>query len=250
MGIRRQRGRHGSPARLGAVWRPPARATTPRPGPGSSDWRWWPEKATARRAHSAVCRLLNARYVLETEDWKTLPVTDDSTAPELLATGISAVKTGDLETAEQAEEKLKMMADEGQPVEPDHVSGGSRAPPSGQGARRRRHRADGRSIGDRGRDAAAKRCGQPGQGRPTSSTGRSCSSSTVPPRAVTRFETSLQRMRGRSRSLLGLARAAARSGDRATAAEQYATLLSNWQGRVDLPAYQEASRFVRQSNDQ
>ena len=70
-----------------------------------------------------------------------------------------------------------------------------------------------------------------------------------PAEAVTRFETSLQRMQGRARSLLGLARAAARSGDRATAAEQYATLLSNWQGHDDLPGYREASRFVRQSND-
>ena len=71
-----------------------------------------------------------------------------------------------------------------------------------------------------------------------------------PAEAVTRFKTSLVRMPGRARSLLGLAHAAAQSGDRATAAEQYTTLLSNWQGRDDLPGYQEASRFVRQSNDQ
>ena len=48
----------------------------------------------ARAANSLP--LLNARYVVETEEWETRPVTDDSAAPELLATGISAVKTGDL----------------------------------------------------------------------------------------------------------------------------------------------------------
>ena len=39
--------------------------------------------------------LLKARYVVETEEWETRPVTDDSAAPELLATGISDVKGGD-----------------------------------------------------------------------------------------------------------------------------------------------------------
>ena len=43
--------------------------------------------------------LLNARYIVESEEWKMLPVRDDSSAHELLATGISAVKTGDLATA-------------------------------------------------------------------------------------------------------------------------------------------------------
>ena len=71
-----------------------------------------------------------------------------------------------------------------------------------------------------------------------------------PAEAMEKFETSLQRMSGRSRSLLGLARAASRSGDRATAAAQYEKLRSNWSGREQLPGYQEASRFLQQSNNQ
>ena len=55
--------------------------------------------------------LLNARYVVETEEWATPPVTDDSSAHELLATGISAVKTGDLAMAEVAEARLMELAE-------------------------------------------------------------------------------------------------------------------------------------------
>ena len=193
--------------------------------------------------------LLNARYVLETEDWKTLPVTDDSTAPELLATGISAVKTGDLETAEQVEEKLKMMADEDNPsnqIMYREVAALLRLA-KGQGDAAIALMDEALEIVDEMRlpNGAANPVKPPYE-----LYGEILLELDRPAEAVTRFETSLQRMRGRSRSLLGLARAAARSGDRATAAEQYATLLSNWQGRVDLPGYQEASRFVQQSNDQ
>ena len=65
-----------------------------------------------------------------------------------------------------------------------------------------------------------------------------------PAEAVTRFETALVRMPGRARSLLGLARAAARSGDRATAAEQYATAaveLAGTRRPARLPGSQAAS---------
>ena len=71
-----------------------------------------------------------------------------------------------------------------------------------------------------------------------------------PAEAVDMFATSLRRMAGRSRSLLGMARASLRSGDRDAAAEHYARLLSNWQGRGALPGYEEASRFVQQTNEQ
>ena len=50
--------------------------------------------------------LLKARYIVETEDWKVLPVTDDSPANELLATALSAARLGDQATLRQAEAAL------------------------------------------------------------------------------------------------------------------------------------------------
>lgn len=53
---------------------------------------------------------VEARLILETRQWRTKPVTDASTAPELLATGISAVKLGELALAEQASKALAGLA--------------------------------------------------------------------------------------------------------------------------------------------
>ena len=61
------------------------------------------------RVQNALPRV-KARFVLETRQWQTLPVTDDSSAVELLATGISAVETGDLKLASEAAERLQQLA--------------------------------------------------------------------------------------------------------------------------------------------
>ena len=193
--------------------------------------------------------LLNARYVIETEEWKTRPVRDDSPAHELLATGISAVKTGDFATAEQASAKLQTMA-EGNNATTQimyrEVAALIRLA-NGQGDAAI-------ALMDEVMEIVAGMRLPNGAANPVKPPyelyGEILLALDRPAEAVARFETSLVRMPGRARSLLGLARAAAQSGDRATAAEQYRTLLSNWQGRDDLPGYQEAGRFVRQSNDQ
>ena len=192
---------------------------------------------------------LKARYVVETEEWKTLPVTDDSSADELLATGISAVKTGDLATAEQAEAKLKTMAEGGDPSDQimyREVAALVRLA-RGQGDAAIALMDEAMQIVERMRlpNGAASPVKPPYE-----LYGEILLELDRPADAVTRFATSLQRMPGRARSLLGLARASARSGDSATAAERYGQLLSNWQGRDELPGYQEASRFVPPSNDQ
>jgi tetratricopeptide (TPR) repeat protein len=62
-----------------------------------------------------------------------------------------------------------------------------------------------------------------------------------PAEARREFETSLARTPGRSRSLLGLARAASKSGDAAAAADAYARLASNWKGADEVvPELREA----------
>ena len=188
--------------------------------------------------------LLNARYVVETEEWNTQPVRDDSSAHQLLATGISAVKTGDLATAEQAEAKLQTMANGNSPsnqIMYREVAALIRLA-NGQGDAATALMDEALEIVDGMRlpNGAANPVKPPYE-----LYGEILLVLDRPAEAVTRFETSLVRMPGRARSLLGLARAAAQTGDRATAVEQYTTLLSNWRGRDDLPGYQEASRFVR-----
>ena len=201
----------------------------------------------ARAARSLP--LLKARYVVESEEWKTLPVRDDSSAHQLLATGISAVKTGDLVTAEQAAAKLKTMAEDdnrSNKIMYREVAALIRlARGQGDAALALMDEAVALVDGMRLPNGAANPVKPPYE-----LYGEILLELDRPAEAVAQFETSLHRMQGRTRSLLGLARAAARSGDRATAAEQFAKLLSNWQGHDDIPGYLEASRFVRQSNDQ
>ena len=193
--------------------------------------------------------LLNARYVVETEEWNVLPVTDDSSAAELLATGISAVKTGDLATAAAAAERLMGLAEGGdlgnqvmyrEVAALVHVA-------KGEGDAATALMDEALEITGRMRlpNGAASPVKPPYElyGEILLELGRSAD-------AAAKFERSLERMSGRVRSVLGLARAAAQTGDDATAAEQYARLLSTWQGRDDLPGYQEASRFLQQTNDQ
>jgi hypothetical protein len=58
------------------------------------------------RAVSTV-PMLRARYIVESEQWETVPVTNGSSAHELLATGLSAVKLGRLQEAADAEAALR-----------------------------------------------------------------------------------------------------------------------------------------------
>ena len=68
-----------------------------------------------------------------------------------------------------------------------------------------------------------------------------------PAQALEKFEMSLLRMPKRVRSLLGAARAAAKSGDRLMARERYRTLMAIWHDHSDLPGFREAKRFVGES---
>ena len=54
--------------------------------------------------------LVNARYIIETEEWKVQPIADDASAETILANGMSAVKTGDLATAEKMSAMLARQA--------------------------------------------------------------------------------------------------------------------------------------------
>ena len=60
------------------------------------------------RVVSALPRI-EARLIIETRQWRTKPVTENSTGPELLATGLSAVELGDLALAERASMELTRL---------------------------------------------------------------------------------------------------------------------------------------------
>ena len=62
--------------------------------------------------------------------------------------------------------------------------------------------------------------------------------------AAAMFETSLQRMANRPRSLLGLARANAAMGNEMVAAENYAKVTALWADREGVPGLDEARTFV------
>ena len=58
-------------------------------------------KTTKHPRAVGTLALVNARYIIETEEWKVQPVADGASAETILANGMSAVKTGDLATAEK-----------------------------------------------------------------------------------------------------------------------------------------------------
>jgi len=67
-----------------------------------------------------------------------------------------------------------------------------------------------------------------------------------PADAVTMFRTALLRQPNRARSLLGLARAAAQSGDQSTATATYAKFLEQWkQADEGLPELREARDYIK-----
>jgi len=68
------------------------------------------EKSTVPRVHEGVGEM-TARYIVESEQWEKLPVTDKLTSHELMATALS----GDVQTAQQAEAKLVELEKEEQP---------------------------------------------------------------------------------------------------------------------------------------
>ena len=198
------------------------------------------EAGSARARNSAP--LLKSRYIVETEEWEVREPTDDMRTNELLAIGLSAAHTGD-ETALKAaadilgeksngsgynhvmhmqvsallavhtgfpDKATKLMDDAVNTVE-------AMAPPRGSANPIKPvHELYGEILLDldRAEDAAEM------------------------------FETSLQRMAGRPRSLLGLARAHAMMGNDMIAAENYAKVTAMWEGRTGIAGLDEARGFL------
>ena len=192
--------------------------------------------------------LVNARYVVETEQWRAEPITDGSSVHELLATGLSAVRTGDLATAREAAAALASRAE----------GGGAQDRIAHKGIAASIQAAEGNA------DAATALMNETIAIVETLRPPNGAASPVKPPyelygeillqldrpdEALEKFETSLLRMPNRMRSLLGAARAAAAIGDRATARERYATLADFWIGAADNPGYAEAREFIASTDE-
>ena len=87
-------------------------------------------QATTKHPRAAgVLALVNARYIIETEEWKVQAVADTASAETILANGMSAVKTGDLATAEKMAAMLAAKA----PASAEAAAGKGVAPAGGGG---------------------------------------------------------------------------------------------------------------------
>ena len=65
---------------------------------------------TTKHQRRRCARADQARYIIETEEWKVQPVADDASDATVFANGLSAVKTGDLATAEKMQALLATKA--------------------------------------------------------------------------------------------------------------------------------------------
>ena len=197
--------------------------------------------------------LVRARYIVETQQWETREITEDTAGSELLATGISAVHGGDLDLARAAAARLeKLGAREtgdrstfqrgSKPLQVMHheIAGLIRL-------------AEGDSEGavaqfDEG-VAIAQTMGPPrGAASPIKPIrelyGEVLLQLERPVEAVEQFEATLLKTPNRPRSLLGLARAHAAAGDSAAAADAYGKLLEAWDVASEPGELTEAREYI------
>ena len=203
------------------------------------------------RVVSALPRV-RARYVLETRQWRTQPVTDASSAPELLATGLSAVQLEDFALAAQAADALAVLADaaaakesfyhrQTAPLQNMHKQvAGARLIGVGQVEA-------GFALLQESAQITEQMPLPRGAANPIKPAhefyGEALLKAEQPAEAAAQFKILLTRMPNRPLSLLGLARAQVALGDRESARETYGQLAQVWQGR-DFPELQEAQPFL------
>jgi tetratricopeptide (TPR) repeat protein len=232
------------------------------------------EQLVAKTMHArpaGALALARARYIIETEEWKAQDLAENASNETILASGISAARTGNVAAAEKAEAMLaaKVKTGAGAAASADpHASHGAAAsaPAAGELTEGEKsilvmHREIAGLVRlMKGEKDAAVALLQEATRYEESMRPPNGAASPIKPshellgevlleldrpaEAAEAFEASLLRMPGRARSLLGSARAHAATGDRETAAERFATLRANWEGHRELPGYQEADRFL------
>jgi tetratricopeptide (TPR) repeat protein len=215
--------------------------------------------------------LSKARYIIETEEWKVQEMPEDASDEELFANGMSAVRLGDLGTAEKMEKRLAEKASASSKSESAgsaHAGhGGAPPPPSDEDQSTKVMHLEtsallalARGNEDEAIELLRKAVSLEETMRPPNGAANPVKPSHEllgevlletgnPSEAAKAFEASLLRMPNRAHSLLGSARAHAAAGDRATASERFQKLVEIWGGHNELPGYQEAERYLSSTDD-
>jgi len=221
-------------------------------------FEWMADTTKNARAISALA-LVRARYIIETEEWQVQPVAEGASNETILANGFSAVKTGDISTAERMEgmlaakvkaapgaaESSNPHADHGAAPKPAAPRPGG--PDAGKGVRVMHKELAALIAQAKGQSDAAvtllREATQIEEGmRPPNGAadpikpshellGEVLLQAGKPAEAAAAFEASLLRMPNRARSLMGAATAHAGAGRKDLAAERYATLNRFWKGK-------------------
>ena len=222
-------------------------------------FEWMAETTKNQRAAGALA-LVRARYIIETEEWKVQPVAESASNETILANGFSAVKTGDMATAEKMASMLAAKAKSAAPAASanPHAEHGAAAAPAQAPAMGGNSDA-GKSVRIMQKEleaSIAQAKGQTDQAiallkeavqieesmRPPNGAadpvkpshellGEVLLQANKPKEAAEAFETSLLRMPNRARSLMGAVKAHAAAGDKQKSAERLATLNSFWKGK-------------------
>ncbi len=200
----------------------------------------------------ATLQRVRARYVLETRDWQTSPVTDSGSMDQLYATGLSAVELGDLALARQTSLALATQAQN----MADRGTGNQ-------------HQASQHEIMDKqlkGAILIAEGKSQQGLEMLRASTqiaeqlplprgapiplkpahelyGEALLAAGKPDDAIAAFDASLRRMPNRPRSVLGLARASVALGKPNDAREHYESVTGIWKDQ-NVPELKEVGGFL------
>ncbi len=202
--------------------------------------------AGAARAVNTLS-LLQSRYIVDTEEWKIRPVTDDSSANELLATGLSAARLGNQEALAEAEAALSRAVDRGGSGSTEamykEVSALLHAGMGHAGLATARMDEAVAIV-----EAMAPPRGSASPIKPVHELyGEILLELDRPADAIDSFETSLLRMPNRPRSLLGLARAHVAIGNDTEAGEAYRALTRVWSGHESFEGMREARRFLHET---
>ncbi len=209
------------------------------------------QNASQSRVTGTLPRV-EARLIIETQQWQTQPVTDASTAPELLATGLSAVQLGDMALAEQAATALTRLAEEAAAEESFY---NRRTAPlqimaeqvAGAALIARGKTEQGLALLETSVEIAAQMPAPRGAANPIKPAyefyGEALLAASRPGDAVEQFDVQLMLTPNRPLALLGLARSYVALGDEDAAREQYQKLAEVWRNR-DFPALREANVYL------
>jgi len=215
-------------------------------------FEWMADTTKNPRASSALS-LVRARYIIETEEWKVQPVADNASNETILANGISAVKTGDLATAEKMAALLASKIKVAAPAagaHADHGGAPAPAPAMGEGDKgvQIMHKEVSALIAQ-ARGQADQAIALLTEATKIEETMRAPNGAADPIKpshellgevllqagkakeAADVFETSLIRMPNRARSLMGAIKAHTAAGNKTRAAERQALLNSFWKGK-------------------